>query len=323
MLSFCRFAERGPGDLALNVTRMFDWNDLRYLLAVARAGSTLAAARTLRVSQTTVARRLASLEQALKLPLFDRRQAGYVLTPAGEQLLERAEQVEQAAEGFAEAAAGQARDVSGMVKITMEEIFATTLIAPILGELHDLHPDIHIALDTSAGMRDLGAGEADIALRSTSKPQPAGIVGRRLCADDWTLYCSRAYAERRGVPTTLAELRQHPLIGGGGGNLWRAYEAWLQSLDLEDNIAMHHDSSVGLLSAVRAGIGIAVLPCIVADPDPDLIRCIAPRSEHGRILWLMTHERVRHTPRVRAVTDFLYDKLSRHIRRLEANRAAA
>jgi DNA-binding transcriptional LysR family regulator len=77
------------------------------------------------------------------------------------------------------------------------------------------------------------------------------------------------------------------------------------------------------LSGVRSGFGIAVLPCIVADSDPDLVRCIPPRSNHDRMLWLFTHERVRHTPRVRTVIDFLYDRISRHIRDLQAKAEAA
>jgi DNA-binding transcriptional LysR family regulator len=299
-----------------------DWNDLRYFLAVARKGSTLAAAKTLRVSQTTVARRIAALEDALGLPLFDRRQAGYSLTPTGESLFGRAEQVERAAAGFSDAAASHARDLRGTVKISMEEIFGTTLIAPLLRELHELHPEIHIELDTSTELRDLGAGEADVALRSTTSEQPAGIVGRRLCDDDWAFYCSRLYGERFGVPESLQELRKHTLVGGGGGNLWRHYQAFLQRLGLEDRVTMHYDSSTGLLSAVRAGVGIAVLPCIVADADPDFIRCLPPRPDHGRVVWLVTHERVRHVPRVRVVIDFLYDHLSRHIRELEARKAA-
>ena len=86
---------------------------------------------------------------------------------------------------------------------------------------------------------------------------------------------------------------------------------------------MHHATSGGLLSGVRSGFGIAVLPCVVGDADPDLIRCLPPRTEHGRVLWLFTHERVKHTPRVRAVIDFLYERLSRLVRQLEEKRAAA
>lgn len=303
---------------------MLDWNDLRYFLAVAKGGSTLAAGRALRISQTTVARRIAALEGALGIRLFERRQAGYTLTPAGQALLPRAEQVECTASAFSDAAAAQSRDVSGAVKITTEEVYAITLLAPILRELHEQHPGIMIDLDTSQQVRDLGAGEADISLRSTKgEEQAAGLVGRQLCVDDWALYCSRAYADRHGVPRTVAAMRKHAFIGGGGGNLWIHYQAWLKELGLEQQVAMHHATSGGLLSGVRSGFGIAVLPCISADADPDLIRCVPPRTDHGRMLWLFTHDRVRDTPRVRVVIDFLYDRLSRHVRQLKATRAAA
>src|SRR5690349_733573 len=99
---------------------MFDWNDLRYFIAVARDGSTLAAARTLRTSQTTVARRIAALEEDLGVRLFEKRQAGYSLTPAGHELVERAHQVEASANHFADAAAAQSRDLRGTVKVTTE-----------------------------------------------------------------------------------------------------------------------------------------------------------------------------------------------------------
>jgi len=302
---------------------MLDWNDLRYFLGVARNGSTLAAAKTLRVSQTTVARRIAALEEALGFPLFEKRQAGYALTPLGKELLAKAEEVELAATGFTDAAAAQSRDLSGVVKITTEEVYAITMLAPILRELHENHPEIVIELDTSQAVRDLGAGEADVSLRSTKGEQPAGLVGRQLCIEDWALYCSRDYAARHGVPKNLAGLREHSFIGGGGGNLWIHYQAFLKTLGLEQNVAMHHATSGGLLSGIRSGFGIAVLPCVVADADPDLIRCFPPRRDHERVLWLFTHERGRHTPRVRTVIDFMYDRLSRHVRRLETKENAA
>jgi DNA-binding transcriptional LysR family regulator len=300
-----------------------DWNDLRYFLAVARTGSTLRAGRDLRVSQTTVARRIAALEQSLGLRLFDRRQAGYALTTGGETLLDAAAGVQSAAEAFESAALALTRDLSGTVRLTTEEIFAMTLLAPLLLELHDLHPEILIELDTTPGIRDLGAGEADVALRSTSQAQPAGVVGRSLCRDDWTLYCSRAYAARHGVPASAEELKGHAIVGGGAGGLRRAYSAWIRQLGLEEQVAMQHGSSTGLLTSVRSGFGIAVLPCLVADSDPDLIRCLPPQKEHGRSIWLLTHERIRHTPRVRAVIDFLYDRLNRHVREVEERRSTA
>lgn len=302
---------------------MFDWNDLRYFLAAAREGSTLAAARLLRTSQTTVARRIAALEAEIGIPLFEKRQAGYALTPAGEELVARAEQVEASANQFAEAASAGSRDLTGTVRITSEEIYALSLISPLLRGLHERHPEIIVELDTSSKLRDLGDGEADVALRSSSHDQPLGLVGRRICIDDWTLYCSRDYANRHGHPSSIKELREHAIVGGGGEKLWRHYQEWLQSMGLEDRVAMHHASSSGLLTAIRSGFGVSVLPCVVGDADPDLIRCLPPRDGHGRVLWLLTHERVRRTPRVRAVVDFLYEGLSKHVRKLEGVRAAA
>jgi len=301
---------------------MLDWNDLRYFLAVARDGSTLAAARSLGVSQTTVARRIAALEQSLGLLLFEKRQDGYAISPAGEQLLGAARNVDRSATEFAEAAAAQSRDLTGTVRISTEEIYAITLFAPLLRELTETYPEILIDVDTDQEVRDLSAGQADVALRSTAGDQPAGVVGRLLCKDDWTPYCSRAYGERHGVPTTFAELKHHRLIGGGGAKLWPKYQQWLEHVGLEKQVTMHQPTSTTLLSSIRAGIGIAVLPCIIADAEPDLVQCLPPRQNHGRQLWLLTHERVRHTPRVRVVIDFLYDRLSRHVRQLQARQAA-
>ncbi len=297
---------------------MFDWNDLRYFLAVAESGSTLAAGRTLRVSQTTVARRIAALEEALGLALFERRQAGYTLTPAGEALLAPARQLSGAASAVSEAAAALSREASGTVRLTTLEIYAVTVLPPILRDLHAAHPTIHIELDTSEEARDLAAGAADVALRGSNAPSGGGLVGRRIAPDPWTLYCSRSYAEAHGVPRNRAELARHPLIGGGGEKVWRMYRAWLQRHGLEGNVAIHHDTMTGLLAAMRSGFGLAVLPSFVGDHDPDLVRCLPPIDGDPAALWLLTHERVRHTPRVRLVLDFLYDGLTRLARRAPA-----
>jgi len=112
-----------------------------------------------------------------------------------------------------------------------------------------------IELDDSQDFRDLGEGEADIALRSAYGDLGSGVVGRRLGPDDWTLYCSRGYAAEHGVPTTRAELKKHAFIGGGGPKLWRAYSAWLHDLGLDDRIIMHHASAMGMMSAIRSGLG--------------------------------------------------------------------
>jgi DNA-binding transcriptional LysR family regulator len=288
---------------------MFDWNDLRAFLAVAETGSTLAAARKLRASQTTAARRIAALEEALGIALFDKRQAGYALTPAGEALLPRAREVEAAAAVFADAAGMATRETGGTVRLTTHDIYAVTVLPPILRDLHDAHPGIRIELDTTDELRDLAAGAADVALRSTKQLQGAGLIGRKVADDPWTIFCSRDYAARHGIPRHRSELRAHALIGGGGGGVARVYQAWLRANQLEDAVVMEHGSVTGLLASVRAGVGLTVLPTFIGRQEPDLIECLPPDEDDKIALWLLTHERLRHTPRVRAVLDFLYERL--------------
>ena len=302
---------------------MLDWNDLRYFLAVADTGSTLAAGRRLGVSQTTAARRVAALEAALGLVLFERRQAGYLLTQAGENLLEHARAVEAAASGFSDAAGAQTREASGVVRLTTEEIYAVTILGPILRDLSDAHPAIRIELDTTEDVRDLAGGAADVALRTVKEVSGGGLVGRRVGTTLWTIYCSRDYALAHGAPKSRRTLRGHKLIGGGGRNVWRVYAEWLKANELDDAVAMQHDSQTGLLAAVRSGFGLAALPSYVADLDPDLICCLPPAPGLQWDLWLLTHERIRHTPRVRIVMDFLAERLVRLGREGEAIRQSA
>lgn len=290
--------------------RVLDWNDLRYFLAVAETGSTLAAGRMLRVSQTTAARRIAALEAALAMPLFDRRQTGYALTAGGEALVGHARAVAAATAGFTDAAAATRRETSGTVKLTTETLVAVTILPAMLRELNEAHPSIRIDLETTSALRDLSSGAADVALRSTRRPEGQGLVGRRVAWDEWTIYASRAYIAAHGQPHNRKELRGHKLIGGGGEEVWRQYEEWLKRNALEDLVVMQFDSASGLLSAVRSGFGLAVLPLLVADQDPDLVRCLPPMNVQQRGLWLLTHQRLRHVPRVRIVLDFLGERLT-------------
>lgn len=289
---------------------MYDWNDLRFLIAVADSGSTLAAARRLRVSQTTVARRIAALEDALALNLFERRQAGYVLTPVGAALLEDAKAVAAAAGRFGDVSAAAGRAVQGKVKLTTLEIYAVTFLIPILRDLRHAHPGIHVELDTSEERRDLAASAADVAVRSSKDPKEGGLVGRRIAPDPWTVYCSRDYAAEHGVPRNRKALARHPFIGGGGGGVWPEYRNWLRRYGLEDTVVIEHDNVPGLLAAVHSGVGLSVLPTFVADREPDLVQCVAPITDDAPSIWLLTHERMRHVPRVRAVMDFLGERLS-------------
>ena len=296
---------------------MEEWDDLRYFLAVAESGSTLAAARAMQVSQTTAARRVAALEERIGLRLFDRRQAGYLLTADGAALLDTARAVAVSVDAFADSAANRVRASAGTIRLTASEMHAVTILAPIVRDFHLAHPEWRIDLDTTDAIRDLAAGQADLALRVSDQPSGAGIVGRRVSDDPWTVYCSADYARTKGAPRRIEELAGHPIVGGGEPGVWQYYRQWLIDHGLDRAVIMHHNTSLGLFAAVRSGLGLAALPCVIADHEPDLIRLTRPVLER-RGLWVLLHERSRHEPRIRAASDFIYDRL----RALERHRTA-
>src|SRR5215218_2481910 len=157
---------------------MYDWNDLKAFLAVARGGSTLAGAKTLGVNQTTVARRIESLENDLRLKLFERGQTGSRLTEVGQSLIAEAEKVEQAAIRFDNFAAGQLRGVGGSLRMTTNELVANTMVIPALVEFRKVHPDVQVDLVITDRQMDLENGEADLAIRTTQALAASDLVAR-------------------------------------------------------------------------------------------------------------------------------------------------
>ena len=168
---------------------MFDWNDLKYLLAVARHGSTLAAARALQVNQSTVQRRIAELQSRLALRLVERHQSGYRLTKAGAALLPAAQAVEASVDLFNQKAGEAAH--AGLLRLTCPEPIAIRLTqSGLLERFHKKHPDIHLEFVLADRYVDLSKGEADVALRAGDTD--ADLVGRKLADSIWAVYASSA-----------------------------------------------------------------------------------------------------------------------------------
>jgi DNA-binding transcriptional LysR family regulator len=295
---------------------VLDWEDLRHFLAVARAGSTLGGARLLGVNQTTVARRVTSLEAALGgTALCERRQSGYRLTEAGRHVFAHAERMEAEAAALSHLLAAEARRAAGTVRATTNELVANLILVPFVQEFRRRHPELRVELIVDDRRLDLARGEADVALRAGWRPLEPGLVGRRLCDMGWAAYCSRDYAARHGgVPTTPEALRDHQLVGGEGALAALPGPRWLEATAAGAEIACRSSSLTNLIAAVKAGLGVATLPCFVGDAEPDLIRCLPPIEAIRASLWLVTREALREAPHIRA---FL-DALAAHIRPLRA-----
>lgn len=311
---------------------MYDWNDLRVFLAVARNGSTLAASKVLKVNQTTAARRLEALETDLKLKLFERGQSGSRLTEAGQDLLAEAEKVERSAEALASRAAAHQRGLAGSIRVTASEAVANMVLIPAVAEFRRLYPEVTIELDITDNALSIEDGEADVALRAGGKLPDSDLVARKLSEINFGLYCSRGYADANGVPTRPEELKRHSLIGPDGERIARlpGY-AFMLEHGAEAEIRCRANTLTSLQAAIKAGLGIGPMATTIAEPDPDLVRCIIPEGAFIN-LWLLTRPDLKDVPRIRAFIDFAgpfihtmskdYEARARHASRQKAQAAA-
>lgn len=284
---------------------MIDWDDLRFILAVARAGSALRAAQALGVNQTTVMRRVASLEAAVGTDLIERKQSGYHLTPLGQRIADTAARVDEEVQALQNALRAERRALSGSVRITASETFANNVVAPFLAAFRKQHPGILVELITDDRRLDIARGEADVALRASSRPQGSGVVARRLPNGAWTVYCSRAYADEHGLPDTVEALNGHAIIGMDGHMANLPGPRFLARVAPRSKTGARCNSLTNLVSALKAGLGIATLPCLLGDAEPTLVRCLPPIAELDNELWLIVREDIKSAPHVRAFSDCL------------------
>jgi DNA-binding transcriptional LysR family regulator len=284
---------------------MFDWNDLRFLLAVADAGSTLAAARALGVNQSTVQRRLAELEARLGHRLVERLQSGYHLTDLGAAVLPQARAVAEAIDGFAEAVRDQGRAMGGVVRVTCPEPIAFRLNkSGLLDRFQGAHPGLTVEFVLSDKYVDLAKGEADVALRSGDTEDNI-LVGLKIADSLWAIYASRDYVALHGAPQTISELGTHPLVGFEASMTKHRAVTWLKEVAPHATYAARNTSVLGLIYAAKASVGVAPLPMALGDAETDLVRVLGPVPELTRAWRILCHPDQRHTARVEAFFDFI------------------
>jgi DNA-binding transcriptional LysR family regulator len=288
---------------------MFDWNDLRYFLAVARHRSTLAAARALKLNQSTVQRRLTELERRIGRKLVKREPTGYRLTELGQEMLLYAERVEQAVLGFVEHLEAAKRDAVGVIRVTCPEplVYRITQSA-LLERFHARHPGLRVEFVMSDKYLDLAKGDADVALRS-GDTDDGELVGRKIADSFWAVYASHRYIEQHGRPERVEDLERHLLIGLDEAMANHRASKWLRQVAPNAKMVARNNSVLGLVYAVKSGVGIAPLPTALGDAEADLVRVLGPIPELARIWRLLAHPDVRRTPRVTAFFDFIVEEI--------------
>ncbi|HEX8478277.1 MAG TPA: LysR family transcriptional regulator [Telluria sp.] len=289
-----------------------DWNLYRSFLAVLDAGSLSAAARELGLAQPTLGRHIEALETALGYALFIRSQHGYLPTEHALQLKPYAQSLAATASALLRAASATDDAARGTVRVTASEIIACEVLPPILARLHEQYPGLQIELAVSNRVQDLLRREADIAVRMVAPAQEA-LVARRVGAVRLGLHAHRDYLTRRGTPATLADLKQHALIGYDHESAFiRSIKHHLGDLT-RSNFALRADSDLAQLAALRAGFGIGVCQAALAARDAALVRVLPEAFAFERDVWLAMHEDLRQSKRCTVVFSALADGLASYM----------
>ncbi len=281
-----------------------EWDEVRYFLAVARSRSLVAAARTLKVSPATVARRIDALERTLGARLFDRDQTGYALTGSGEAIRAEAEAAEESILALERKTLGRDLGVFGKVRVAASDDIAAYVIAPQLGNFRETYPQIELELVAQMNLLNLSRREADIAVRG-AKPDAGDLVARRVGSWGFGLYAARRYAEAHQLKPGLTDLSQLEIITWTEEWAHLRGGPWLSEHVPKAKVALASDSRRVHQNACKAGIGVAILPCRIADCEDDLICLLPPEKVLSLELWLVVHSDLVRTARIRAVMDFL------------------
>lgn len=286
-----------------------DWDDVRHFLALARTGSIRAAGSLLRVSHSTVGRRVEALEVRLGVRLFDRHRDGYLLTDAGREMVAGAERVEQEMAALERGLAGQDARLEGSIRVTCTDAFIAKILLRVLSPLCDAHPGIELELDADAKNLDLSKREADVALRAllpTAAP-PEHLIGRRvvpitLCNYAGTAHAARLDPEQRGRPVRWL-----------GSSLSKIMEELAASSSYPEVPMWGTFPSMEVMAeAARAGLGVVMLPTYAGDQDPGLTRLPKPDLRHVADFWLLSHRDLRDNARLRAAREAIATGLADH-----------
>lgn len=291
------------------------WEDLRFVLAVARAGNLRRAAGSLGVDATTVGRRLAGIDSHVGYALFERSGATWTVSPAARALLADLEAMEVSAVAAERKLAGGIAAASGLVKIAASDAFAMYRLLPDLRSLADELPGIDIELVTSAAIADLRRREADIAIRLV-KPDSQELRARRVTSLRWSLYGSSDYLARHPRVDPQAGLAGHRLLRWSGPPVRPVMLAWLDEHASAARTALSCRDLHILIEACANGHGLAALPGAMALAR-GLVRAIDHAFDESEV-WLIVHRDLRKVPRVRAVSDWLWARMRANADRIHA-----
>lgn len=274
---------------------MFDWENLRHLVAVAQAGTLSGAARALGVDHATVSRRLGALEAELQMPLVERLPRACRLSAQGLQVLELARDMETAAFGIERLARASQMPLAGRISLSAPPVLVAHFLARHLAGLRRAHPHIELSLLADSRQVSLSRREADLALRLVRPSEPSHVA-RRIGRMPFALYAHKSYAARTAAPDWSFIAYDHALDE-------LPQQQWLREVAGDRPISCRLSDISGQLAAALAGAGVAGLPCFIADAQPELLRLEHAGRRFEREIWLLVHRDLRRSGPVRIVME--------------------
>lgn len=285
--------------------RMDNWDDLKFVLAIAKAGNVTRAARVLGVTHSTVSRRLSALEESVGTRLFDRLPDGFTPTQAGEEAVAAARRVEAEIVALDTRITAKDTELEGPLRVTAAQLLFQVQLAEIMQQFAERHPGIELQMVTANEILSLHRREADIAVRVTNTPDE-NLFGRLATGQNRAYYVSKEYARKVGEIATVG-LDKAPVACVNFKWWGKGVPKEVLSRYPQAYVSLIADDMIAMVAAIRAGMGIGRLPCFLGDPDPDLMR--VPGFEPSRYfdIWILTHPDLKNVARIRAFLGFAAD----------------
>ena len=291
-----------------------DWDKLKIFHAVAEAGSFTSATVILNLSQSAISRQIQSLEDDLKVKLFERHARGLTLTENGEYVYKTAHEVISKLKEVETSLGDQKNKPTGKITITTVRSFGTHWLTPRIQEFMQLHPEMEVELIFDDKELDLSTRQADIGI-FMRRPKQLNYIQKKLMDINYHIYGSNTYLEKYGIPKSIADLNKHKFISFGKGTPSPVYNPdWALKIGMKDTkkrkSIMKVNSVMGLLLAVESGVGLAALPDYLVFQSKNLIK-VLPKVE-GPITeaHFVYPQSLKNVARVQAFRNFLYSKIS-------------
>lgn len=286
-----------------------DWNQLKAFLETAETGSLSAAARKLGLTQPTLSRQVAAIEQRMGVTLFERVGKTMALTPTGMDLLEHARTMGTAAEALGLAATGRSQALGGVVSVSATDAVAAILLPPLVKQLRQQEPGISIEVIPSNAMSDLLRREADIAIRHV-KPEQPELIARFIREASACFYASEDWVKTHGHPRSAEDATHVPFVGSDRSGNYLGYLRMHGLPVSEANFSCYADHTVAHWALVRQGLGIGAMMEEIARDTPGIVRVLDDVPPVRFPVWLVTHRELRTSRRIRVVFEALAQGLA-------------